>query len=131
MVFISKSGTTTEPAIATRALRWMLERKYGTDGAKGRIFAITDPCKGRCGKWLWRRGGETFVIPPMWVGRFSVLTPVGLLPMAVAGINICDVMLGAAKAKKDYDLRSFENPVWLGMQPSGTCCTGRGRPLNC
>ena len=58
-------------------------------------------------------GWETFVIPPDVGGRFSVLTPVGLLPMAVAGINICDVMLGAAKAKKDYDLRSFENPVWL------------------
>lgn len=58
-------------------------------------------------------GWETFVIPPDVGGRYSVLTPVGLLPMAVAGINICDVMLGAAKAKKDYDLRSFENPVWL------------------
>ena len=110
---ISKSGTTTEPAIATRALRWMLERKYGTDGAKSRIFAITDPCKGALRQMAMEEGWETFVIPPDVGGRFSVLTPVGLLPMAVAGINICDVMLGAAKAKKDYDLRSFENPVWL------------------
>ena len=113
VVFISKSGTTTEPAIATRALRWMLERKYGTDGAKSRIFAITDPCKGALRQMAMEEGWETFVIPPDVGGRFSVLTPVGLLPMAVAGINICDVMLGAAKAKKDYDLRSFENPVWL------------------
>ena len=58
-------------------------------------------------------GWETFVIPQNVGGRFSVLTPVGLLPMAVSGINISDVMIGAARAKKDYDLRSFENPVWL------------------
>ena len=113
VVFISKSGTTTEPAIATRALRWMLERKYGTDGAKNRIFTITDPCKGALRQMSMEEGWETFVIPPDVGGRFSVLSPVGLLPMAVAGIRICDVMLGAAKAKKDYDLRSFENPVWL------------------
>ena len=113
IAIISKSGTTTEPAIATRALRWMLERKYGTEGAKSRIYAITDPCKGALRQMATEEGWETFVIPPDVGGRYSVLTPVGLLPMAVAGINICDVMLGAAKAKKDYDLRSFENPVWL------------------
>ena len=112
-MFISKSGTTTEPAIATRALRWMLERKYGTDGAKSRIFAITDPCKGALRQMATEEGWETFVIPQNVGGRFSVLTPVGLLPMAVSGINISDVMIGAARAKKDYDLRSFENPVWL------------------
>ncbi len=113
VVFISKSGTTTEPAIATRALRWMLERKYGTDGAKSRIFVITDPEKGALRQMATDEGWETFVIPPDVGGRFSVLTAVGLLPIAVAGVNICDVMLGAAKAKNDYDLRSFENPVWL------------------
>ena len=113
VVFISKSGTTTEPAIATRALRWMLERKYGTEGSKSRIFAITDPVKGALRQMATEEGWETFVIPPDVGGRFSVLSPVGLLPMAVAGINLCDVMMGAAKAKKDYDLRSFENPVWL------------------
>ena len=113
VVFISKSGTTTEPAIATRALRWMLERKYGTDGARSRIFAITDPIRGALRQMADEEGWETFVIPPDVGGRFSVLTAVGLLPMAVAGVNLCDVMMGAAKAKKDYDLRSFENPVWL------------------
>lgn len=113
VVFISKSGTTTEPAIATRALRWMLERKYGTDGARCRIFAITDPIRGALRQMADEEGWETFVIPPDVGGRFSVLTAVGLLPMAVAGVNLCDVMMGAAKAKKDYDLRSFENPVWL------------------
>ncbi len=112
IAIISKSGTTTEPAISTRALRWMLERKYGTDGAKKRIYAITDPCKGALRQMAAEEGWETFVIPPNVGGRFSVLTAVGLLPMAVAGIDICKVMQGAAQAKKDYDLRSFENPVW-------------------
>ena len=113
IAIISKSGTTTEPAIATRALRWLLERKYGTDGAKKRIFAITDPCKGALRQMAAEEGWETFVIPPNVGGRYSVLTAVGLLPMAVAGIDPMEVMAGAAQAKKDYDLRSFENPVWL------------------
>lgn len=112
IAIISKSGTTTEPAISTRALRWMLERKYGTDGARKRIYAITDPCKGALRQMATEEGWETFVIPPNVGGRFSVLTAVGLLPMAVAGIDIRKVMLGASFAKKQYDLRSFENPVW-------------------
>jgi len=110
---ISKSGTTTEPAIAFRALKWMLERKYGTDGAKQRIYAITDPCKGALRQMATEEGWETFVIPPDAGGRFSVLTPVGLLPIAVAGIDICQLMAGAAEAKETYNLRSFENPAWL------------------
>ena len=112
IAIISKSGTTTEPAISTRALRWMLERKYDTDGARKRIYAITDPCKGALRQMATEEGWETFVIPPNVGGRFSVLTAVGLLPMAVAGIDIRKVMLGASFAKKQYDLRSFENPVW-------------------
>ena len=111
---ISKSGTTTEPAIAFRALKWMLERKYGTDGAKKRIYAITDPVKGALRQMATEEGWETFVIPPAAGGRFSVLTPVGLLPMAVAGIDIRKVMAGACDAKEEYNyVRSFENPVWL------------------
>ncbi len=111
---ISKSGTTTEPAIAFRGLKCLLEHKYGTDGAKKRIFAITDPCKGALRQMATEEGWETFVIPPAAGGRFSVLTPVGLLPLAVAGIDIRQVMAGAAQAKEDYNnLRSFENPVWL------------------
>ena len=113
IAIISKSGTTTEPAIATRALRWMLERKYGTEGARERTFAITDPVKGALRQMAEEEGWETFVIPPNVGGRYSVLTAVGLLPMAVAGIDPMEVMRGAAQAKKDYDLRSFENPVWL------------------
>ena len=113
IAIISKSGTTTEPAIATRALRWLLERKYGTEGAKERTYAITDPIKGALRQMATEEGWETFVIPPNVGGRYSVLTAVGLLPMAVAGIDPMEVMRGAAQAKKDYDIRSFENPVWL------------------
>ena len=112
VAIISKSGTTTEPAIATRALVSMLKQKYGAD-AKERIFAITDPCKGALRQMATEEGWETFVIPADVGGRYSVLTPVGLLPMAVAGIDINAVMQGAYDAKQDYDLRSFENPVWL------------------
>ena len=113
VAIISKSGTTTEPAIATRALRAMLEEKYGAEGAKERIFAITDPCKGALRQMATEEGWETFVIPPNVGGRFSVLTAVGLLPMAVAGIDIQAVMAGAYDAKQLYNIRSFENPVWL------------------
>ena len=109
---ISKSGTTTEPAIAFPNLKRLCQRKYGTDGARKRIYAITDPCKGALRQMATEEGWETFVIPPNVGGRFSVLTAVGLLPMAVAGIDIRKVMLGASFAKKQYDLRSFENPVW-------------------
>ena len=113
IAIISKSGTTTEPAIATRALRWMLERKYGTDGAKKRIYAITDPVKGALRQMATEEGWETFVIPPNVGGRYSVLTAVGLLPLAVAGLDVGAIMQGAYEAKEYYDnLRSFENPVW-------------------
>ena len=113
IAIISKSGTTTEPAIATRALRWMLERKYGTDEANRRTYAITDPENGALRQMATEEGWETFPIPQDVGGRFSVLTAVGLLPMAVAGIDIAKVMAGAAAAKEEYALRSFENPVWL------------------
>ena len=113
IAIISKSGTTTEPAIATRALRWMLERKYGTDGARSRIYAITDPCKGALRQMATEEGWESFVIPPDVGGRFSVLTAVGLLPLAVAGVDVEAMLNGAMDAKENYDLRSFENPVWL------------------
>ena len=112
VIVISKSGTTTEPAIAFRGLRWMLERKYGTDKANKRIYAVTDPCKGALHQMAVEEGWESFVIPGGAGGRFSVLTPVGLLPMAVAGIDIMEILNGAADAKEAYDDRSLENPVW-------------------
>ena len=113
VIVISKSGTTTEPAIAFRGLKAMLESKYGAEGANSRIYAITDPAKGALRQMADEQGWETFVIPPSAGGRFSVLTPVGLLPIAVAGIDIMSMMNGAADAKDAYDVRSFENPVWL------------------
>lgn len=112
VIVISKSGTTTEPAIAFRALRWMLERKYGTDAANRRIYAVTDPGKGALRQMAEESGWETFDIPGGVGGRFSVLTAVGLLPMAVAGIDILEVMNGAADAMENYQEPSLENPVW-------------------
>ena len=113
VIVISKSGTTTESAIAFRGLRWILERKYGTDEAGKRIYAVTDPEKGALRQMAAEEKWETFSIPSGAGGRFSVLSPVGLLPMAVAGIDILEVLNGAADAKEEYGLRSFENPLWL------------------
>ena len=110
---ISKSGTTTEPAIATRALKWMLERKYGSEKARKHIFVTTDPARGVLRQMATENGYESFVIPPDVGGRYSVLTAVGLLPMAVAGMDITELMIGAAQAKRDMSLFSFENPAWL------------------
>ena len=113
IAIISKSGTTTEPAIAARALRWMLERKYGSENARKRTFAITDPEDGALRQMAREAGWETFDIPASVGGRYSVLTAAGLLPMAVAGLDIKEIMVGAWEASVEYDLRSFENPVWL------------------
>mgnify|MGYP001587836446 FL=1 len=100
---ISKSGTTTEPAIAFRIFKGLLEKKYGKDGAKERIFATTDKARGALKKSADAAGYETFVIPDDIGGRFSVLTAVGLLPIAAAGINIDEMMKGAADAREIYN----------------------------
>lgn len=113
VIIISKSGTTTEPAIAIRALRRMLEDKYGAGGARERIYAVTDPVKGALRQMAEEEGWQSFSIPQNVGGRYSVLTAVGLLPMAAAGIDIAAMAEGAAQAIREYDLRSFENPVWL------------------
>lgn len=97
---ISKSGTTTEPAIAFRIFKKLAEKKYGKDGAKDHIFATTDKARGALKKLSDDQGYETFVVPDDVGGRFSVLTAVGLLPMAVAGVNIDAVMQGAADGRK-------------------------------
>ena len=110
---ISKSGTTTEPAIAFRGLKWLLERKYGTDEARKRVYAVTDAARGALRQMAVVEGWETFIFPDDVGGRFSVLTPVGLLPIAAAGIDIMAMLRGAYEAKEAYNLRSFENPVWL------------------
>ncbi len=99
---ISKSGTTTEPAIAFRVFRDMLIKKYGEDGAKERIFVTTDKFKGTLKSFADKSGYETFVVPDDVGGRFSVLTAVGLLPIACAGIDIDAMMKGAAEAKTAF-----------------------------
>ena len=99
---ISKSGTTTEPAIAFRVLKEMLEKKYGKEGAKGRIYATTDKAKGTLKELANAEGYETFVVPDDVGGRYSVLTAVGLLPIACAGIDIDKLMHGAQDAHKTY-----------------------------
>ncbi|MBE6576614.1 MAG: glucose-6-phosphate isomerase [Ruminococcaceae bacterium] len=95
---ISKSGTTTEPAVAFRVFRALLEKKYGKDGAKERIFVTTDKARGTLKKFADEEGYETFVVPDNVGGRFSVLTAVGLLPISVAGIDIDMLMKGASDA---------------------------------
>ena len=113
VIAISKSGITLEPAIAFRSLRWMLERKYGTENARKRIYTVTDPEEGALRQLARKEGWESFGIPADVGSRFSVLTPAGLLPMAVAGIPVSELMKGAAEAAECCSLRSFENPVWL------------------
>jgi glucose-6-phosphate isomerase len=97
---ISKSGTTTEPAVAFRIFRGLLEQKYGVEGAKERIFVTTDREKGTLKGFADQVGYETFVVPDDVGGRFSVLTAVGLLPIAVAGIDIDGLMQGANDARE-------------------------------
>ncbi|MBC8063074.1 MAG: glucose-6-phosphate isomerase [Clostridiaceae bacterium] len=99
---ISKSGTTTEPALAFRIFKDLLEKKYGKEEAKKRIYATTDKARGALKSLADAEGYETFVIPDDVGGRFSVLTAVGLLPIAVAGISIDDLMSGAAAAREAY-----------------------------
>ena len=99
---ISKSGTTTEPAVAFRVFRTLLENKYGKEGARERIFVTTDKAKGTLKQFSTDAGYETFVVPDDVGGRFSVLTAVGLLPIAVAGIDIDRLMAGAASASHTY-----------------------------
>ena len=99
---ISKSGTTTEPALAFRIFKKLVEDKYGKEEAKKRIFATTDKAKGTLKELSDTEGYETFVVPDDVGGRFSVLTAVGLLPIAVAGIDIDKLMAGAAAGREKY-----------------------------
>lgn len=101
---ISKSGTTTEPAIAFRIFRELLIEKYGEKEAAGRIYVTTDKCKGTLKELSDEIGYETFVVPDDVGGRYSVLTAVGLLPIAVAGIDIDEMMKGAADAREKYSV---------------------------
>ncbi len=105
---ISKSGTTTEPAIAFRVFKELLEKKYGKEEAAKRIYATTDKAKGALKNLATEEGYETFVVPDDVGGRFSVLTAVGLLPIAVSGADIDKLMEGAASGRKAALEADFE-----------------------
>lgn len=105
---ISKSGTTTEPALAFRIFKEVLEKKYGKEGAASRIYSTTDKSKGALITLSKNEGYETFVIPDDVGGRFSVFTAVGLLPIAAAGFNIDLLMSGAKDAEDDYSVSDIE-----------------------
>ena len=110
---ISKSGMTTEPAIAFRIFRKYMEERYGEEETRKRIYVITDRDKGMLRKFADKNGYESFTIPENIGGRYSVLTPVGLLPMAVAGIDIAQVMEGAKEACGEYAVKELEkNPCY-------------------
>jgi len=111
LVVISKSGTTTEPALAFRFLKKDIEEKYGKDEAKNRIIAITDASKGALRTLATQEGYKTYVIPDDVGGRFSVLTPVGLIPIAFAGFNIRQLVAGAVNMEKEtaHDVKFEDN----------------------
>ncbi|MBU7595521.1 MULTISPECIES: glucose-6-phosphate isomerase [Metabacillus] len=110
---ISKSGTTTEPALAFRIFRKLLEEKYGKSEAKQRIYATTDKARGALKTLATEEGYESFIIPDDVGGRYSVLTAVGLLPIAVTGVDIEAMMKGAAAASDDFGKSELEeNPAY-------------------
>ena len=111
---ISKSGTTTEPAIAFRIFKDLAEKKYGKEGAAKRIYATTDKARGALKTLADAEGYETFVVPDDVGGRYSVLTAVGLLPIAATGVNIQELMQGAADMRsRCFDLATDENDSML------------------
>ena len=109
---ISKSGTTTEPAVAFRIFRAMLEATYGREGARERIYATTDKARGALKGLADQEGYEEFVVPDDVGGRYSVLTAVGLLPIAAAGLDIDQLMAGAQRAMEALSAPGLDNPAW-------------------
>lgn len=110
-VVISKSGTTTEPAVAFRIIKNFIEQKYGKNNAANRIVAITDASRGALKGLADKEGYSSFIIPDNVGGRFSVLTPVGLIPLAVAGFNIRELLKGAANMHEICSVKNDENPA--------------------
>ena len=109
---ISKSGTTTEPAVAFRIFRALLEERYGKEGARRRIYATTDAHRGALKGLADAEEYEEFVVPDDIGGRYSVLTAVGLLPIAAAGLDISALMAGAAQAMDALSAPGADNPAW-------------------
>ena len=110
-VVISKSGTTTEPAVAFRIVKQHLEETYGQKEAAARIVAVTDAHKGALKTLSTQEGYRTFVVPDNVGGRFSVLTPVGLLPIVLAGFDVREMLAGAAEMEKALAVKGEENPA--------------------
>lgn len=124
---ISKSGTTTEPAIAFRIFKELLENKYGKEEAKGRIYATTDKAKGALKTLADAAGYETFVVPDDVGGRFSVLTAVGLLPIAAAGIDIDAMMQGAADGREEYSNPELSENMCYQYAAVRNCLSRKGK----
>ena len=124
---ISKSGTTTEPAIAFRVFKALLVEKYGEAGAKERIFVTTDKARGTLKQFSDKAGYETFVVPDDVGGRFSVLTAVGLLPIACAGIDIDALMQGAQTAMKQFESFDLDNNAAVRYAVIRNILLGKGK----
>ncbi len=128
---ISKSGTTTEPAIAFRVFRELINSRYSKEEAAKRIFCTTDKVKGTLKELANREGYETFVVPNGVGGRYSVLTAVGLLPIAVAGIDIDELMSGARQAQNDYNSREVKDNIILQYAAIRNAMYNKGLRLEC
>lgn len=128
---ISKSGTTTEPAIAFRVFRDLVNSRYSKEEAAKRIFCTTDASKGTLKALADKEGYETFVVPDDVGGRFSVLTAVGLLPIAVAGIDIDDLMLGAHNAQNELCSTDIEQNPCLKYAAVRNCFYNKGKKMEC
>lgn len=126
---ISKSGTTTEPAIAFRVLKEYMEKKYGKEEAKKRIYATTDAKRGALKGLATEEGYETFVIPDDVGGRYSVLTAVGLLPIAAAGINIDEMMEGAQDAREEYSNPSLKENICYKYAAARNALYNKGKAI--
>ncbi len=126
---ISKSGTTTEPAVTFRIFRDLLEKKYGEEGARERIFVTTDKARGKLKEFSTEKGYETFVVPDNIGGRYSVLAAVGLLPIAVAGIDIDSMMKGAQDAKVRFSDPSIETNDCLRYAAIRNILYNRGKTI--
>ena len=128
---ISKSGTTTEPAIAFRVFRDIIYKKYSAEEAAKRIFCTTDKAKGTLKELADEQGYETFVVPDDVGGRYSVLTAVGLLPIAVAGIDIDALMSGAAFAQSSLNSEDINENDCLKYAAIRNCLYEKGKRLEC
>ena len=126
---ISKSGTTTEPAVAFRVFRQLLEEKYGKEGSRERIFVTTDRARGKLREFAGAMEYETFVVPDDIGGRYSVLTAVGLLPISVAGISVTEMLRGAADAREELSNPSIRENTAIQYAAIRNILYGKGKNI--